>query len=575
MYKSNIYKNIWSLLEKKDRSELVAIFFLTLLMVFLEMIGISALIPIMNLFSINEETISNNFFIEFINEFLSNNNISNNMIVIAFVSIFSLKTAISFLYYYWHSSFSSRLIARLSKKLLGLYLARPLEFHLQKNSAELIRNTFSEIGTFVGAGIQPIMTIAVELLVMIGLAVILFLVNPTGTVLILSSLILLSFAIFFFIKPFLYRWGKRREAADGKRIQYINQGLGGVKEILIHSKEKYFLKQYSVVNDISAQSAMKFNAFQHLPRLLIELLIIIGFSVYVWLFVTGSSSDVGVDIVYVGVFLVVILRILPSVNRILSSLQLIRYGLPYVETLYKDLGYKPDHHRSTASNAKLSFRKVIDIHNISYRYPERDNTINELTLQIKAGDRVALIGESGAGKSTLINIILGLLQPSSGEIEVDGINIYDNLKGWQANLGYVSQDIYLLDDTITNNVALWIKDEDINMNQVKESVKLAALDDLVGNLPEGLSTIIGENGVRFSGGERQRLGIARALYAQPSVLILDEITSALDSETEKRVMDSIYSLDSSITIIIITHKHSSAYGCNKILRVENGTINIG
>jgi len=568
----NIYKNIWTILNKQDQTEISAIFLFMILMVFLEMVGISSLIPIINLVSMNPEAPSDNLFIESINEFISKNNITNTIIVLTFSSIFALKTFISFLYYYWYSSFSNRLIARLSKELLGGYLARPFDFHLQKNSAELIRNTFSEVGTVVGAGIQPIITIIIELLVTIGIAVILYLVNPKATILILASLFLLSSAMFFILRPFLYQWGKKREISDGKRIQYINQGLGGIKEILIHSKEHFFLKQYSLVNDITAQSRMKYDAFTHLPRLMIELILILGFSLYIWLFVIEANSAAKVDIVYIGVFIIAILRMMPSVNRILSSFQKIKYGLPYVETLYEDLGYKPEPQITTINHVNLTFKNILDVNNISYAYSGRDNTINDLTLQIKKGDRVALVGESGAGKSTLINILLGLLQPSSGNIEVDGVNIYENLNGWQDNLGYVPQDIYLLDDTIINNIALWVKDDDLNMNQIKESVKLAALGDLVGNLPEGLSTIIGENGVRFSGGEKQRLGIARALYAQPSVLILDEITSALDADTEKRVMDAIYSLDSDITIILVTHKYSSSYGCNKIFSIENGAV---
>jgi len=543
-------------------------------MVIFEMIGLSLLIPIMSLFAPTSEISSNNSFVILINNFLLENNLSSSFVLLAFVIIYFIKTMVSFLYYYWNASFTSRMVAKLSKSLLTIYLLRPFEFHLKKNSAKLVRNTFSEIGTIVGAGIHPIMTIVVEILVVFGISVILFLVNPILTTVISITLSMLAMTIFFGIRPFLYRWGKMREKADGKRIEYITQGLGGVKEILIHAKEKVFLKKFSEVNDISAQSTMKFSAFQNLPRLLIELVLILGFSMYCWLFIIPANSQ-ETDFVFIGVFIVAILRILPSINKILTAVQLMKYGLPYVEVLYQDFKEKNDHHKAAASDQKFNFDRLIDINNICYSYEQNNIILNNLSFQINKGDKISIIGESGAGKSTLVNILLGLLRPSSGEIKVDEMNIYDDLKGWQSQLGYVSQDIYLLDDTILNNIALWVDNKDIDMMKVNESLKLAALDGLIENLPNGLQTIIGENGVRFSGGERQRLGIARALYSKPSVLILDEITSALDVETEKKVMDSIYSLDSNITIILITHKASSSYGCNKVLSVKNGAIKIG
>ena len=264
-------------------------------------------------------------------------------------------------------------------------------------------------------------------------------------------------------------------------------------------------------------------------------------------------------------------RIMPSSNRFLSSIQSIKFSTPIVRLLKNELSMESQSINSS-EDTPFIFEENIIIKDLCFGYDAKNLIINDLSLEIQKGMKLGIVGTSGAGKSTFVDIILGLHQPSSGIFKIDGIDLSANLRGWQAIIGYVPQNIFLSDDTLRRNIAFGLADEDINENDIDYAIKLAQLGGLVENLDDGVNTLMGERGVRLSGGQKQRIGIARALYQRPKILILDEATSSLDLETEEDVMKSIYSLDKSITTIIIAHRLSTLNNCDRIVTLSNGKV---
>ena len=273
-----------------------------------------------------------------------------------------------------------------------------------------------------------------------------------------------------------------------------------------------------------------------------------------------------------GMFAAAAFRLLPAINRILFASQVLRYGLPIIDNLHAELNLRSTETHGRGTN-KYSFRQTLEFRNVAYKYPDATQpALDGVTLTIRRGESVGFVGTSGAGKTTLVDILLGLLDPDSGEVCIDGFNIKNGPRDWQDQIGYVPQTIFLTDDSVRRNVAFGIPDSKINAESVRRALRAAQLEEFVHNLPEGLNTMIGERGVRLSGGQRQRIGIARALYHDPAVLVLDEATSALDTATESGVMEAVKELQGTKTVIIVAHRISTVQYCDRIYRLEKGRL---
>ena len=277
----------------------------------------------------------------------------------------------------------------------------------------------------------------------------------------------------------------------------------------------------------------------------------------------------------VGIFAAAALKILPAANRLTNLFVVMRYGYASVEELYKDLHLEIKEIPYDKNNIenKLQFKDHLKFENIYYAYPENKEIIlKNINLEIKPNTTIGLIGESGSGKTTFIDLLIGILNPSKGEIIVDGKNILSNLRKWQNNIGYIPQFIYLIDDSIKKNIAFGLKEEIIDINKVENTLEISQMKNFVETLPKKIETKVGEFGVRLSGGQRQRIGIARALYNNPNLLVMDEATSSLDEETEREIMNSIYLMKGKKTILISAHKKSILEKCNVILKFDKGNI---
>ena len=307
---------------------------------------------------------------------------------------------------------------------------------------------------------------------------------------------------------------------------------------------------------------------QQLPRLWLELLAIAALAVLL-ISMTMQGKPMIAVLPTLALFAAASFRLMPSANRILSGIQQLRFGLPVVDMLHHELtlaNEAPD-----AKAKPISFENTLALKCVSYTYPTANKqALNNVDLTISKGDMIGFIGESGSGKSTLIDIVLGLLSPDEGFVVVDGVDVQSNLRGWQDQIGYVPQNIYLTDDTLRRNVAFGLSEEDIDNNAVERALQAAQLQNFVDTLPQGVNTVVGERGVRLSGGQRQRIGIARALYHDPAVLVLDEATSALDNETEAEVMDAVISMHGKKTILIIAHRLTTIQRCTNLYQIKHG-----
>lgn len=486
------------------------------------------------------------------------------------IAAFAVKTAFLSYLVWRQARYASEIQIELSHRLFAAYMRQPYTFHLQRNSAELIRNVSAEVSLFASS-VASAMVLVTELLVVVGIMGLLLAVEPIGAVLVLVVLATSAWGYHVLVRGRLRRWGEARQFHEGLRIQHILQALGAVKDVKVLGREADFLNQFQQHNAGSSVVNRGQVALQQYPRLWLELIAVLGLSTVVLVMIAQGDPPQAI-LPTLGVFAAAAFRLLPSANRILGSIQNVRYAFPVVNVLTEEFrilvpGAAP------VKGVRLPFESELKLEQVSYRYPNSHiNAITGVNLAISRGSTVGLIGTTGAGKSTLVDVILGLLTPTEGSVRVDGTDIQTRLRGWQDQIGYVPQSIYLTDDTLARNVAFGLPRDQIDESAVWRALEAAQLTAFVKDLPSGILTEVGERGVRLSGGQRQRIGIARALYHDPAVLLLDEATSSLDTATEQDVMKAIRALHGSKTIIIVAHRLSTVEDSDHVYRLERGRI---
>ena len=449
---------------------------------------------------------------------------------------------------------------KLSTRLLTTYLSEPYTFHLNKNIAELQRSMQEDTGLFTQVLMHTLQLVA-EVVVCIVLGVYLFTVSNSITVVIVGLLILCVVLFTKITKRFTEQLGKEAQVYKGKLYQWVNQSLGGVKEVKVLNREEFFVSSYKKYYGLYIKGVRINRLLSITPKYMVEAVCMTGLLIAI--------------IIKLATFAVAAFRLLPSVGRINEHVNNILYAVPSVDLIYEDLKGIEDYQESKGEEEgkEWSFEHGITAKHITYAYPNTDtNVLEDANCVIPKGKTVAFIGSSGAGKTTMADIILGLLAPQRGKILVDDIDVFKNLTMWHHQIGYIPQVIYLSDDTIRNNIAFGIHEDQIDEEAVRTALKKAQLAEFVDTLPDGLDTIVGDRGVRLSGGQRQRIGIARALYHDPEILVLDEATSALDNETETAVMEAIESLQGSKTMIIIAHRLTTIQNADIIYEVGDGKV---
>lgn len=569
---NSVVKKIWRLLTPLERRQALVLLCLMILGMLLETLGVGLVTPSIAL--LTQQNIPQNYpILQPLLDALGNPSQKSLIIggMLVLVAVYLLKTTFLAYLSWRQNKFAFGVQSQLSQRLYQIYLRRPYAFHLKRNSAQLIRNVITEVNLFTFSVMLPTMVLATEALVLIGLCCLLLVFEPFGSAIVLGTLGLAAWAFYQFTRGRLKRWGKERQHHEGLRLQHLQQGLGGVKDVKLLGREIDFLEQFRIHNQHGASVGEKQLTLQQLPRLWLELLAVSGLAILI-LSMLAQNRPLDAILPILGLFAATAFRIIPSVNRVLGALNSLRYGLAVIDVLDNELKL-PALSVATEKTLPLPFERDLNIQHVSFAYDGSPITaIDNISLSIRQGESVGFIGSSGAGKSTLVDVLLGLLAPGSGKILVDGSDIQDNLRGWQNQIGYVSQSIFLTDDSLRRNVAFGLGNHEIDDIAVNRAIQAAQLTDFVAGLPLGLDTLVGERGTRLSGGQRQRIGIARALYHDPAVLVLDEATSALDLETEREVMQAVNALHGQKTILIVAHRLSTIENCDRLYRIEQGKI---
>ncbi len=465
--------------------------------------------------------------------------------------------------------FLTRVTSRIAARMLEVYIRQPYAFHLRKNSSSLIRNT-QDAQLIVAGGIEPMLTILTEGLIALALFSVLVAIEPLGTICVIGVLLGATFVFQRFFDQKLQRWGTLRQIQKGAIIQTIQQGLGAVKDVQVLGREDWFVDEHRERQALDANLLRRINTVQAIPRLWLEVMAIAGLvGLVVIMLATGKEIDRIIPTV--GLFAATSFKVLPSINKLVNSRQTLKVSRSTIETIHHDLDLPVAMSRSTV-NSGFQFKSVV-VEHLDFKYEQSESLVlSSINLKILSGEAVGFVGQSGSGKSTLIDIMLGLLHPQSGSVFINGQLIEDVKQPWQKAIGYIPQTIFLMDDSLRRNIAIGIADKEIDELAITEALKSAQLEDFVASLPEGLDTVVGERGVRLSGGQRQRIGIARALYHRPSVLVLDEATSSLDTETEHGVMQAVQALQGDKTVIIVAHRLSTVEYCDRLYRLDAGRI---
>jgi ABC-type multidrug transport system fused ATPase/permease subunit len=568
----NVINKLSLLLERQQKVGLIFIFILMFVGMMFESLGIALILPLLTAVT-QPNAIDIYPIVSEISSFVGITTQKQLIIgsLVAIMIVYFVK-AVFLLYSGWiQGKFTAGLKVNISQRLFTIYMHQPYAFHLQRNSAQLIRNVTDEVFELV-LSFASVMSLLSELLIILGIGAMLFILEPVGLISIISTVVLFGSLFYALTKGRTLELGKQRQFHEFQVLQHLQQGIGGFKDATLLGREKNFIQQYVRHSRESAKVGIVYGVLMSLPRHMFELLTVIVLSIFIFVLLFILNKEVDVIIPSLGIFVMAAFRIMPSANRIIGNMQSLRYSIPVINRIYDEM-LLPVRVNTHNEESQQKLTNNIHIKDVDFLYLASPNpAIHAVNIHINDGSIVGFIGSSGAGKSTLIDVILGLLEPTKGQVLVNEVDIQNNMRSWQNRIGYVPQSIYLTDDTLKNNIAFGIPEGEIDIQSVNDAISQSQLKEFVEDLPQGIETMVGENGVRLSGGQRQRIGIARALYHHPSVLVLDEATSALDSITESEVMNTIESLHGNKTIIIIAHRMSTLKNCDHIYKLRNGII---
>ena len=498
-------------------------------------------------------------------------------LLVALMLIFLIKNLYLLWLTYEQNTFVAHVRNDMISRVMREFLNRPYEDYLGADIPTVFRITDSDIPhTF--SLLLAILQLATELVVSLFLCIVLLVVNWQMTVFIVFVFLVLTAVNSRFLKPRLNQIGKTNQNIQSQIAKWRIQAIYGLKDVKVLNRQDFFIRNYYESGKIGADTARDYTVFNNLPRYMIETVFMISVLGFITVYIV-NGGDVTRLIPQLTAFAVAAMRIMPSANRINTYMTEIAYEEPSLNFVYDNLteSMKTDKamraEKEKIAGPAIHLDKEIRLQDITFAYPDGEkNIFSAANMVIPKGKSVGIIGSSGAGKSTIVDILLGLLHVQAGEILCDGANIFSNYESWLAQIGYIPQTIYMIDESIRDNIAFGIEKSEIDEERIWEVMKEAQLADFVESLPEGLDTKIGDRGVRLSGGQRQRIGIARALYHNPEILVFDEATSALDNETEAAVMEAVNSFHGKKTMVIIAHRLNTIEKCDLIYEVKNEKI---
>jgi ABC-type multidrug transport system fused ATPase/permease subunit len=562
------YSLLTRLLDRKDRIRFGICLILVVISSSLEVVSLGAVIPVIGLIVGGESDLESSWIPE------SLRGVSDTRLTILLLSLLVLTFLIKNLfllasmYFEQRSQFS--LMNRIAQRLFETYLGQPYEFHLRHSSSVLMRNVEDYSGTVVYF-LRPSLQLLADTLTGAGLLAVLFAVDPLSTSIIAVLFGGTAIVVLRLTRDRARGWGEKRlELRESFRSALLS-GFGGVKEIKLFGRDREVTELHRRSVYGSARISYLFNIAQSVPRAVLEVLAVAGVATTVLVSILRGESARD-SILIIALFGVAAFRILPSMNRVVVALQQMALARPGLEGAVEGLSLEVQESASSEIAPLGQFREL-KLEDVVYQYPNTDMPVLDLErLSVRSGDSVGIVGSSGSGKSTLVDVLIGILSPLRGTIQVNGVDIARLRRQWQDKIGYVPQHVYLMDTTLRRNVAFGLPEKSISDEQVERALRQANLLEFVQTLPNGWDTEVGERGVRLSGGQRQRLGIARALYGNPEVIVLDEATSALDAATEREIVESFREIAYDHTLIVVAHRTSTLKYCNRLIRLERGRI---
>lgn len=573
-------KELLWILNKKQKWQLVLLFFMLLLSSFLELFGLSVLIPIVDMVAYPESAAESNTLVQFLVFVfrLPKDNFQAILVatILFVIFVYLFKCCFALLVTAFQNRFTNQFQRQISVHLLSNYLYQPYEFHVYTNSSELYRSATGDASTFVNSITLFINTLSDVLFMLVAIIYLLF-TDWLLTLIVFTALGLLTVVLTRLMKKKVRKYSIYSWQLNAIGIKNINEGLSGIKETKISNREQYFIDNYDDTKSKQAAISLKTAVLTSVPRLFVEaagmIAMLIALLVYA---LNGASSEQMV--VTFATLAIAVVKILPYLSRLNGNVNSLRWNMVSIHKVYEDLRLVSEipvtRDGDLAESAKpLPFEKEIRIQGVKFHYRNAEsNVLDNIHATISKGQSVAFCGSSGAGKTTTVDILLGLLKPQEGQVLCDGVDIADHLREWHKDISYVPQEIFLIDDTIKENIAFGHDIHKIPDEQVWAALEKAQLADFVRTLPEGLYTKIGEKGVRLSGGQRQRIGIARALFRDTPIIVFDEATSALDYQTEAEVLKTVVGLRGDKTLVIITHRLTTIQDCDRIYEIKDSKM---
>ena len=567
------FQRINLILTSENIGKLIIFFILMLFTVVFETIGIALILPAIT-FVIDSDLKTNSQFLNDILNYFTENFDRTYLLKIVFVLIlitFLIKNIILIIFLWWNKRFVEHLYREICLKLLNVELQKSYLDHINTSSALVVRN-FNEVKAFLKY-LENFVILFVESAILILIVGILLLIEYKVTLSVGALLIFLVVIFRAFTNKLIKNYGEARFFRSGEMMKTLIDFLNNYKNIKIFNKSDFFTEKFKKDNFIYSNVNKKFQIIDNLPRFWLEIAGVLGLCsiVYFLLFLGYGPKSI---LPILGVFTVAFFRMIPSVLRIVRSLQAIRFDSPVTDQLFislKDL--KP--YKKNLQQTDLNFSNTIQIKNLSFQYPNKERKIlNKLNFEIKKGERIGIKGETGVGKSTLIDLLLGFLTPTEGQILIDNKNIHLNLNKWRSLIGYVPQKINVINGTIKDNILFGSTDysEEIQNKKLQDSINISEFEQVIAGFKNGFDTIVGDKGLDLSGGQLQRLAFARALFKDPDILILDESTNALDLEIEKKLFNNLIKNKNEKTIIMISHNLETLKFCNSVFELKDSTL---
>ncbi len=577
-----IIRELNYILNRKQKGRMILVLLTILISSLLELLGVTAIVPFIQAV-VDPERAENYWLAEKLIYIFDLDSASSLLLGmgIGLIFIYIFKNLYMIFSYYMQYAFSSRIQMEISNNMLESYMRRPYEYYLDINSSEVLRGCTGDING-VYAILSDLLQILTEVFTILLIGTFLFVEDFVIAVGVLIVMAIVSAGIVFGFKPIMKKIGRKYREIGALKSKTIFQMITGIKEIYVMQKKKFFIGEYKTISEMERKISKINGTISNSPDRITEGVCVSGIIGIVCIRLVVSPENMSNFVPVLGAFAMAAFKLFPSIGKISSRLTDIVYYRACLANVYQNVketnGSKEsqidniDFDISSVKQKKvLTFKKSIIINHVEWKYKNQTKAVLEdVSITIEKGESVGFIGVSGAGKTTLLDIILGLLLPQRGAIMIDGIDISTVPEMWADIVGYVPQAVFLLDDTIRNNIAFGIPKSEIDDDDIWEALRQAQLKEFIESLPDGLETVVGERGIRFSGGQKQRIAIARALYHKPEILILDEATAALDMETETAVMEAIDSLQGKLTLIIVAHRLNTIQNCDTIYEIVEG-----